>query len=68
MQNTCLFYIAYQVLKVILIKSYMIKPVLLFFVVLLWLLYTSADITFYNFLELHSPLSEKVFLLQILFF
>ena len=35
MKNTCLFYVISQVLKVILIKSYMIElPILLFVVVL----------------------------------
>ena len=44
---------ASQVLKILPIKSYMIQPVLSFFVVLLWLLYTSADMISYKFLELH---------------
>ena len=46
----------------------MIQPLLLFLVILLWHLYTSADMTFYKFLELHSPLPEKIFLSQILLF
>ena len=52
MQNTYLFSIASQVLKVLLMKSYMIQPVLLFLVVSLWFLYASAIMTFYKFLEL----------------
>ena len=46
----------------------MMQPVLLFLIVLLWLLYASADMTFYKFLELHPPLSEKNFLSEILLF
>ena len=59
MQNTCLSCTVSQVLKVFLIRSYIIQPVLLFPVILLWLLYTSADMTFYKVLGLHSPLSGK---------
>ena len=33
------------------------QPVLLLLIVLLWLLYVSADMTFYKFLELHPPSS-----------
>ena len=44
------------------------QPVLLFVIILLWILYASADMTFYKFLELHPPLSEKNFLSQILLF
>ena len=75
MQNTCLFYIVPQVLKVLLIESYMIQPVLLFLVDLLWLIYTSPYITFYKVLEIYYkflkvtlPLSAKIFLSQILLF
>ena len=68
MQNICLFYTVSQILKVLLIKSYMIQPVLLFLVVLIWLLYTSADMTFYKFLELHLPLPKKIFCHKFYFF
>ena len=33
------------------------QPVLLFVIILLWILYASADMTFYKFLELHPPSS-----------
>ena len=59
MQNTCQSCTVSQVLKVFLIRSYIIQPVLLFPVILLWLLYTSAAMTFCKFLGLHSPLSGK---------
>ena len=36
----------------------MMQPVLLFLVVLLWLLYASADMTFYKFLELFNGLTQ----------
>ena len=49
MKNACLFYIVFQVLKVVLLKSYKIQlPVLLILVV-----FMPADIIFYKFLELH---------------
>ena len=50
MQNTYLFSIASQVLKVLLMKSYMIQPVFLFLVVSRWFLYASSIMTFYKFL------------------
>ena len=49
-------------------KNYLIQPVVLFLVVLLWLLYSSADLDFYKFLELGSPLLEKYFCHKIYFF
>ena len=59
MKNTCPFYcIVFQVLKELLKKiikcSYQIFYFLLFLVA-----FTSADIIFHKFLELHSTLSEK---------
>ena len=58
-----LFYIVFQVLKVYTFCKISYKkelPVLLFFVALLSAsAFTSADIIFCNFVELHSELSEE---------
>ena len=58
-----LFYIVFQVLKVYTFCKISYKkelPVLLFFVALLCAsAFTSADIIFCNFVELHSELSEE---------
>ena len=60
MKTTCPFYIfVFQVLKVLLIKICKIQPLDLLFLVVFILAFTSADIVFHNFLELHSILSEK---------
>ena len=63
---TKIFYIVFQVLKVLLIKICKIQSLDLLFLFLL--AFTSADIIFHKFLELHSTLSEKKFSLQIFFF
>ena len=71
MQNTCLFYIVSQVLKVFEdCTSYkkLHDTTSPFASCCFTYIYTSADMTFYKFLELHSPLSEKIFLSQILLF
>ena len=57
MGNRCPFYIIFQVLKVLHIKICRIKPPDLLFLVFLG--FTSADIIFHKFLELHLTLSEK---------
>ena len=58
-----------SVLKVILIKSYKIQLATSFFISCCFTLaFTSGDIIFYKFLELHSTLSEKIFLSQIFLF
>ena len=63
MKNTFPFYILFKVLKVPLIKICKIQPPhLLFLVVFVLLAFTSADIIFHKFLELHSTLSEKNFI------
>ena len=54
----------FQVLKVLLIQSHKMQPPVLLFIVVLHQLLL-ADIVFYNFLELHLTLSEKIFLSQI---
>ena len=54
---TKIFYIVFQVLKVLLIKICKIQSLDLLFLFLL--AFTSADIIFHKFLELHSKLSEK---------
>ena len=60
MKITCLFYIAFQLLKVLLIHRQIRPPV--FYVLLFLLAFTSADIIFYKFLKLHSALpEEKIF-------
>ena len=64
MKNTCPFYIICQVLKVLLIKICKIEPPDL----LLLFLLASADIIFYNFLELHSTLSQKKIFITIFLF
>ena len=61
------FYIVFQVLKVLLINICKIQSLDLLFLVFL-LAFTSADIIFQKFLELHSTLSEKRFLSQIFLF
>ena len=50
MKNESPFNIAFQALKVLLIKIYKIQPPTLLFLILLFY------ISFYNFLELHSTL------------
>ena len=68
MKNTCLFYIAFQVLKVGLIKICKAELSDLLFIVVFIVAFTSADITFHKFLELHSVLSvKKVFFTNFLF-
>ena len=67
MKNTCPFYNVFQVLKVLLIKICKIQPPDLYFLLFL-LTFTSADIIFHKFLELHSTLSEKKFSSQIVLF
>ena len=61
MKNICPFYIEFQVLKVILVKNGKIQPpqIFYFWLFLLVVAFTSADIIFQKFLELHSTLSEK---------
>ena len=57
---TKLFYIVFEVLKVLLIKICKIQSLDLLFLVMLFLLaITSLDIIFHKFLELPSTLSEK---------
>ena len=58
MKNTYPFYILFQVLKELPIKICKINPLDLLFLIVL-LAFTSADIIFHKFLELHSTLSEK---------
>ena len=53
MKNTCPVYIVFQILKVLL------DTATRSFVYCFLLAFTLADIIFYKFLELHSPLSEK---------
>ena len=57
-KNTFPFYIVFQVLKVFLIKRSK-NSHQIFFCLLFLLAFTSADIIFHKFLELHSTLSEK---------
>ena len=65
MKNSCPFYLIFQVLKVLLIKICKIEPPDLFFLLLFLLAFTSADIIFRKYLELHSTLlSEKKYLRQ----
>ena len=61
MKNTCPFYSVFQVLKVILVKTWKIQPLQIFYFwsFLLGVALTSGDIIFQKFLELHSALSEK---------
>ena len=67
-----LFYIVFQILKVYTFCEISYKkelPVLLIFVALLSAsAFTSADIIFCNFVELHSELSEKKKKSQIFLF
>ena len=51
-------YIVFQVLKVLLVKSYKNNHQIFYFLLLL-LAFTSTEIIFHKFLELHSTLSEK---------
>ena len=53
MKNTCPVYIVFQILKVLL------DTATRSFVSCFLLAFTLADIIFYKFLELHSPLSER---------
>ena len=55
---TKVFYIVFQVLKVLLIKIGMGTVTKIFYFLLFLLAFTSADI-YYKFSELHSTLSEK---------
>ena len=55
---TKIFYIVFQILKILLIKICNIQSLYLLFLVVL-LASTSADIIFHKFLELHPTLSEK---------
>ena len=58
-ESTHLFYIAFQVLKVLLKNLFIIQsPGLLLLIVLHQFLTTTTDVIFHNFLELHSTLSE----------
>ena len=67
MKNACLFYIAFQVLEVRLIKICKAEPSDLLFLVVL-LAFASADITFHKFVELHSVLLiKKIFVTNFLF-
>ena len=67
MKITCLFYIAFQLLKVLLIHRQIRPPV--FYVLLFLLAFTSADIIFYKFLKLHSALpEEKIFRCEVFLF
>ena len=65
MKITCHFYIVFQVLKVLL-KSLYDTPISSFICYCFALAFTSADIIFHNFFELHSVLTENKFLSQIL--
>ena len=57
---TKIFYIAFQVLKVLLIKICKIRYLhQIFYFLLFFLAFTSADMIFYRFLEFHSILSES---------
>ena len=58
------FYILLQVLKVLLIKIYKTQLPDLIFLMFYISFFTSADIIFHNFLELHLTLSEKRFSTQ----
>ena len=62
------FYIVFQVFKVLLIKIYKTQPPQLFISFCSKLVFTSGDIIFHKFLELHSTLSKKIFLSQIFLF
>ena len=71
MKNTCLFYIVFQVMKVLLIKitGFLKKDTgtSSFISYCFTLTFTSADIIFHNFLELYSTLSEKLFVKNVPF-
>ena len=66
MQNTNLFWILFHVLKVLLIKIIRCSDHFLYFL-LFRISFTSADIFFYKFLELHSTLPEKGFCHEFFF-
>ena len=61
MKNTYQFYTVFQVLKVLLIKSYFLSCCFT------WA-FTSADIIFQNFFKLYSTMSEKDFYHKFSFF
>ena len=60
MKNTLRFYIVFEVLRVLHIKICKMQPLEIFYFLLFYILdFTSGDIIFHKFLELHSTLSEK---------
>ena len=61
-------YIVWQVLKIFLIIIHKIQPSSSFNSYCFTLVFTSADIIFHKFLELHSALSEKSFFHEFSFF
>ena len=61
MQNTCPFYIVFQVLNIHLIKICKIEPPDLLFLAVFISFYISRYIIFHKFLELHSILSVQRF-------
>ena len=65
--NTCPFYVVFQVLNILFIKICKIQPLDLLLVVV-FIAFTSENIIFHIALELHSTLSEKKKLSQILLF
>ena len=59
------FYIAFQVLKVLLVKFYKIQPTVLFFSRCFTLVFTSGEISFQTFFQDYL---EERFLMQIFLF
>ena len=62
MKNTYPFYIIFEIWKVLLIKVCKIEPPDLLFIAVFisfYISFTSADIIFHKFLELHSTLPGK---------
>ena len=59
---TKIFYIVFQVLKVLLIKICKIQSLDFLFLIVFISFYISADIILHKFLELHSTLSAKMIL------
>ena len=59
MANTCSFYTEFQLLKVCTSKKNIVTKYHQVFYFLFLLVFTSADIIFHKFLELHSTFSEK---------
>ena len=67
MKNTCLFYIAFQVLKVCVLKRFVVQSHQVLFLVVFISFYISRY-HFHTFLELHSVLLvKKIFVTSFLF-